>query len=550
MLPVKDQRSPVYLDHQVTLCGSCHTEYLATYESSMHGHGLRESGLLVTAVCADCHGAHDIYYAADRRSTLHRANAAETCGNCHRYIEQRLAKSIHAQPSDSAEPIDAFVVGGRKKPKPSCVDCHRGHDEPQHIAEGYRLGLPNRCGNCHANLLLGYQVSMHGQLTSLGYEPAAKCSDCHGAHDTLAVNDPAGRLGGENRLETCRQCHAYAVANFAQFNPHANHKDKTRFPHLYQAYSRIDTLIYLLFGFFLLHAILWYGRSLLSTLRFGRHKSLVTEQSAVVRFSPIERTGYILLVLSLMGLILTGLPIKYSGQPWATKFVKALGGFDSTSVMHHFFAVILLTTCGVHVWFLIKRVFRLRAQHVSWRQLLFGPDSMIPNLRDFRDIGGMIRWFFGMGPKPKFERWTYWEKFDYWAIYLVAAVIGLSGLMLWLPNVFCRILPGASLNLAAVLHSESALLGTGLLLIIHLFNTHLRPEKFPADLSLVTGLVNEQHLQQARPEYLQRMRDEGRLEVVTVPPRRQMGLALLCVYLLLIGGLVLLVWTLLAALGK
>ncbi len=162
----------------------------------------------------------------------------------------------------------------------------------------------------------------------------------------------------------------------------------------------------------------------------------------------------------------------------------------------------------------------------------------------------MVLWFFGAGSKPRFERWTYWEKFDYWAIYLVTAAIVLPGLMLWLPNVFCRILPGWSLNVAAVLHSEVSLLGTGLLLLIHLFNTHLRPEKFPMDLSLVTGMVSEQHLQRARPEYLERLRREGRLELVTAPERRQLRLIVVAVYLLLLLGLSLLAWSLLASLGK
>ncbi len=317
ILPVDDSQSPVYLNHQVELCGGCHEEHHASYNSSIHGRGLRDSGLLVTAVCADCHGAHGIFYAADRRSTLHRVRVSQTCGECHRYIEERLNKSVHAQSDDTAGPPKSRADELSRKPKPGCVDCHQGHDEPYHLAEGYRLTLPNRCGNCHADLLLGYHVSMHGQLTRLGFEAAATCSDCHGAHDTLAISNPEGPLSPQNRLETCRQCHHDAVANFAEFNPHANHKDERRFAPLHHLYSRTDALIYLLFSFFLLHAILWYGRSLLSTLRYGRDRTLATHQTAVVRFSPQERTGYLFLLVSLMGLIFTGLPIKYSGQPWA-----------------------------------------------------------------------------------------------------------------------------------------------------------------------------------------------------------------------------------------
>ena len=550
IIPVKDSRSPVYLNHQVELCGSCHLQHLASYNASIHGHGLRESGLLVTAACADCHGAHGIFYAADRRSTLHRTNVAQTCGECHRYIEERLNQSVHAQSNETPAPPQSPADGQARQRQPGCVDCHQGHDESQHLAAGYRLTLLDRCGNCHADLLLGYHVSMHGQLTRLGFEAAATCSDCHGAHTTLAISDPRGPLSPENRLQTCRKCHHNAVANFADFNPHANHKDKQRFPHLYHLYSRAETLIYLLFGFFLLHAILWYGRSLLSTLRYGRDRTLVTDQTAVVRFSPQVRAGYLFLLGSLMGLIFTGLPIKYSGQASARRWVRAMGGFESTSVCHHFFAAVLLTVAGLHLISVVRRILRLRAEQVGWKTLLFGPDSLVPNGRDIRDFGRMTSWFFGAGSKPQFERWTYWEKFDYWAIYLVAAGIVVPGLMLWLPNVFCRFLPGWSLNVAAVLHSETSVLGSGLLLLIHLFNTHLRPEKFPMDLSLVTGLVSEQHLRRARPEYLDRLRREGRLKLVTAPQPRQLRLIIVAVYLLLLLGLSLLAWSLLASLGK
>ncbi len=121
MLPVEDSQSPVYLNHQVELCGSCHEDYLASYNTSIHGRGLWKSGLLVTAACADCHGAHGIYYAADRRSTLHRSGVAQTCGECHRYLQERLNQSVHAQSNDT--PRATGVVGGRTVEKAATGVC-------------------------------------------------------------------------------------------------------------------------------------------------------------------------------------------------------------------------------------------------------------------------------------------------------------------------------------------------------------------------------------------------------------------------------------------
>ena len=100
------------------------TAYLATYEQSVHGTGLSKSGLLVTAVCADCHGSHGIYYAADKRSTLHPSNVAKSCGNCHHFLADRLAASVHGDKAGAGHTGDRAAPGGTQTRKPSCTDCH------------------------------------------------------------------------------------------------------------------------------------------------------------------------------------------------------------------------------------------------------------------------------------------------------------------------------------------------------------------------------------------------------------------------------------------
>jgi cytochrome b subunit of formate dehydrogenase len=124
----------------------------------------------------------------------------------------------------------------------------------------------------------------------------------------------------------------------------------------------------------------------------------------------------------------------------------------------------------------------------------------------------MLRWFVGLGPKPTFERWTYWEKFDFWAVVSIVVFIGTSGLVIWLPNLFARFVSGATLNEAQMVHYEISIMATSFVLAIRYINTHFRPEKFPMDLSVVTGLVSEEHLKRARPRFLDRLRKEGRLD--------------------------------------
>jgi len=553
IFPVDDARSGVFLDNQVKMCGECHAEELGTYEESVHGRGLKDSGLSVTASCADCHGAHAIYLAADNRSTLHATNVAETCGECHRFIQQWLKESVHGQGNGPGSLAERTAPGGGGKRKPSCTDCHQGHDLPHPESVRFRSELPTRCGNCHAGLSTRYAMSTHGELTQLGYGAAAECADCHGTHDILPISDPQSRLAaGANRLDTCTKCHVYAVQNFSQFDPHANHKDTENYPLLHFVYVGLRALFFFFFGFFVIHGLLWFVRAFVDTLQRGRHKTLVTGQTALIRFELIHRLLYGVLLASFLGLILTGLPLKYSSQAWAQSLARGLGGFESTSVWHHCFAAVAIFGCLAHVVWAVSQIVKLRNQKTGWKTILFGPDSPVPTFREVKDMWGMGRWFFGLGPKPRFERWTYWEKYDYWAVYLAGAVIGVSGLMLWYPNVFCSVLPGAALNVAKVIHSEVAILAASFLFMFHFYHTHFRPEKFPMDLSALTGLVSEQHLETYRPEYIERLRRTGKLDEIrrTAPSRRRLWVAFMAGLVVFSLGLGLLAVVMLAALGK
>jgi cytochrome b subunit of formate dehydrogenase len=515
LLPTQDISSPVYLDHQVATCGACHERYLKTYEQSVHGMGLIRSGLLVTAVCADCHGAHGIYYAADKRSTLHPSNVVKTCGECHHFLADRLAASVHGDQAGAGNLSTRAAPGGTQMRKPSCTDCHEGHDPARPDSAEFRASLPSRCGNCHSDLADTYRMSLHGELTDFGYVPAAECADCHGAHDIRRLDDPQSHLAmGDNRLSTCRKCHTNAVANFATFDPHASYKDAAAYPLLYDLFHWTEAIIFILVGLFALHMLLWFTRSFFFALRHGRDRTCVAGGRAIRFFSEPERVVYVILIISFIGLVVTGVPLKYGTMPWARHAASLVGGFQTTSVFHRSFAILLILACLFHVGRVVQRVIRRRRTGAGWRATLLGPDSPLPSGRDVLDLARMMRWFFGLGSKPKFERWTYWEKCDYWATYLAMGLVAIPGLMLWFPNLFCLFLPGTVLNVAKLLHSEAALMAAGFVFMIHVFNTHMRPEKFPLDMSWFTGVVSEEHMIKSRPDFLRRMQAEEKLQAL------------------------------------
>jgi cytochrome b subunit of formate dehydrogenase len=232
------------------------------------------------------------------------------------------------------------------------------------------------------------------------------------------------------------------------------------------------------------------------------------------RFTRTERILHSLLMISFVGLALTGLPLLFSDKPWAVVLARMLGGFQAAGLIHRVCAFVMLTLFTYHVAVVVRRAIANR----DLLGILWGPDSMVPQPQDGIDIYNHFKWFLGLGPRPQFDRWTYWEKFDYWAVFWGMAIIGGSGLLLWFPVFFAKFLPGWMFNIASLVHGEEALLAVGFIFTIHFFNGHLRPEKFPMDTVIFTGRISEHELKAERAVEYERLVREGRLGAAEAPP--------------------------------
>jgi cytochrome b subunit of formate dehydrogenase len=234
----------------------------------------------------------------------------------------------------------------------------------------------------------------------------------------------------------------------------------------------------------------------------------------VLRFDRSFRLLHGFLMLSFLGLAATGLPLLFSDTGWASVLARLFGGFVVARTLHRVFASVLITLFVLHVARLLRRIFVQQDYGILW-----GPASMVPQPRDVREMIRHFRWFFGLGPRPHFDHFTYWEKFDYWAVFWGMGIIGGSGLLLWFPEFFGRLLPGWMFNIAMLVHGEEALLAVGFIFTIHFFNSHLRPDKFPMDLVIFTGRVSEDEFRVERPAEFERLSREGRLvDHLTTPP--------------------------------
>jgi cytochrome b subunit of formate dehydrogenase len=232
------------------------------------------------------------------------------------------------------------------------------------------------------------------------------------------------------------------------------------------------------------------------------------------RFSRFERALHAAMVVSFLGLVITGLPLHYAYAPWARVLVNAVGGLQVAGLIHRICALVTFGYFFAHVAWVTYRVLT----GPDKKGMLWGPNSIVPQPKDVRDVVQMFKWFLGKGPPPKFDRFSYMEKFDYLAVFWGVAIIGFSGLLLWFPELFARIFPGWVFNVATIVHGDEALLALSFIFTIHFFNVHLRPEKFPVDLVIFTGRATAGYVEEEHPLQYERLRREGRLETMTAPP--------------------------------
>jgi cytochrome b subunit of formate dehydrogenase len=232
----------------------------------------------------------------------------------------------------------------------------------------------------------------------------------------------------------------------------------------------------------------------------------------IVRFDANTRRLHIVVMTTFLGLSATGMPLLFSEAPWARRLASVFGGFHGAGLVHRFFGATLLAAVVWHVAHVFYRAF-VRGE----RGLFWGPDSMVPRGKDFADFYGQMKWFFGLGPQPEFDHFTYWEKFDYWAVLWGTAIMGAAGLILWFPVLAARFLPGWMFNVALFVHGAEATLAIGFIFVVHFFNGHLRPGKFPMDMVIFTGLVPDEELRHERKAEYDRLCQSGALDSRAAP---------------------------------
>jgi len=478
--------------------------------------------------CAMCH--------ADVTAVPHDLKARQKvdCGNCHAEQKDQYLTSVHGK--------EAVEKGNPKAA--TCVACHSMHAVVSPKSDAGKLAILARCGTCHRQNFESYTDTYHGKVSELGFTYTAKCFDCHGSHGIKRVDDPASTVFPANRLATCQKCHAGATAGFVSFQPHANAHDFDRYPYVWLAAKSMAALLAGVFLFFWTHTALWFYREYKDRQARKARPHVATDElpqfqgKQFQRFGPVWRLAHLVFALSVMTLVLTGMAVHFADTVAAKAVIDAFGSPRAAAIVHRTAAAVMLGIFFIHVAYLVARIGgNLRTFRI------FGPASMVPNWQDLKDIVAMFLWFFGKRPRPVFDRWTYWEKFDYWAVFWGMAIIGGSGAMLAFPAATASVLPGWTFNVATIIHGHEAILAAVFLFTVHFFNNHFRPDKFPLDIVMFTGAVPLEEFRREHALEYKRLVESGELQryLVDAPSRPMTVGSKILGFTLLTIGLVLLV---------
>jgi len=510
ILPATVPNSPVAKKNLPATCGACHANpaFLArhrisfarpveAYRLSVHGRAV-ERGNPEAPSCSSCHANHAIFPARDPRSRINHWKVAETCGVCHAEIQKTFERSTHGQ-------AVARGVSGA----PVCTDCHGEHailapSEPLSLVNPARVSTAT-CARCHADERLAqrynlpldkvpaFEDSYHGLALRAGSQTVANCASCHGVHNILASSDPRSTIHPANLAATCGACHPGAGERFSIGPVHV--RPATASEHLVVRWIRVAYLVLIpvTVGFMLLHNAL----DLLTKLVRGTLRGHSGE--TVPRMNLHFRVAHWLVMGSFPVLIATGFALKFPESWWAAPLLRWESQYALRGTVHRTAGVILIAALFYHLIHLLAS----RRDRLILRFLK-------PSLRDLRELTAVVRYNLaclrGRGrtgnlEPPVFGKFSYAEKFEYWAFVWGTVVMAVSGLLLWFNDFTLRWFPKWVSDAATAIHYYEAILATLAILLWHFYMVMFDPDVYPMDLSWLTGRASAEHLRHTRPEY-------------------------------------------------
>ncbi len=472
-----DTKSPVSHANIPVTCGRCHgqkflmesngvsAQPFISYQESVHGRAT-ENGSKQAAVCTDCHGSHQILSASDVKSAIYKFNVPATCGKCHAAIADTFTQSIHGQ---------AIARGNALAPV--CTDCHGIHSIKAHLDPNSPVSEQNvsrdTCARCHEGVRLSqefgvpgnrvttYFDSYHGLATEGGSLVAANCSTCHGVHNILPSSDPRSTINRANLDATCGKCHQGVTRKFTLTPVHlgdgVHPKDIGSIAVRWVRLIYIVLILVVIGAMFLHNAIIWRKKAV--TRR-------AMQNPMMQRMTVNQRWQHLILLASFIVLVITGFALKFPNS-WLAEALAM--GEKLRSITHRVAGVILIAAGIYHIFYL--------AIAKEGRRLI---RDFAPQPKDAFDAIGTMRYYLGLSQeRPKFGRFSYAEKAEYWALVWGTALMAVTGVMMWAKVWVGDLLARWWVDVATAIHFYEAILATLAIVVWHFYQVFFDPDVYP-----------------------------------------------------------------------
>jgi cytochrome b subunit of formate dehydrogenase len=501
---------------QQKLCLSCHLDnpevskemkagksFFEAYKHSIHAQ-LLEKGNAHAANCVSCHSAHDAKKSNDQTSNTNKQHVYEVCGKCHTNIAAEYRESIHG-----------VAVSRGNREAPTCSDCHGEHNimnpKDARAPVSFKNVSGQVCASCHTSMkvsekyglkpdrMSSFDDSYHGLALKGGSVQVANCASCHGTHNIKPSSDSTSTIAKNNLVRTCGKCHQGANKKFVSGNVHVSVSKQNEEPLLYWIATSYLIMILVVIGGMLIHNVLDFFRKGTHKLKIrrGHYYAHPPAHRLYVRMTLSERIQHASLVISFAMLVLTGFMLRFPNAWWveAIRSVSS-GAFELRSLLHRISAVVMVAASLYHTYYIL---FVPRG-----RQLV---KDLLPKYQDLLDAVDVFKYNLGFSKdKPKFARFSYIEKSEYWALVWGTIVMGLTGVIMWFENYSMGIITKLGWDVARTIHYYEAWLATLAIIVWHFYFIMFNPDVYPMNLAWFKGTLTESEMEEEHPLELEEIK--------------------------------------------
>ncbi len=465
------------------------------YMRGIHAEGITK-GIGSAASCNDCHGIHDLKKASDPNSLVNKVNVPKTCAKCHNDIFIKYSQGIHGKA------LNAGILDS-----PNCSDCHGEHEILGVDDPSSPVNISNAsdyvCGKCHNDPQLiekyglgkehfsSYQDSYHGLAVKGGSLKAANCISCHKAHDILPQSNIASSIHPDNLTKTCQKCHPMANDAFAASYSHNIAEEQ------FATMNRYIEVIYIIAIVLIIGGMLLHNGIILFRFLLDKHRASKGVPT-IQRFTGNMVYQHMILSITFIVLAITGFALKYP-DAWWVSIINFFGIFESARSVIHRISAVLLIYISIHHALYLLFTRRGREEVIA---IWFTKSDMMLVINNVKYHLGLI------DEKPKFDRYDYTEKAEYWALVWGTLVMVATGFVLWFPTFYTSFLPPWIIKVSEIVHLYEAWLASLAIIVFHFFFVIFHPEQYPMSFTWITGRMSVSEVKHHHPIWYEKVKAE------------------------------------------